>query len=107
MNTGENKRPIVQQRGWPLFWNRVLGNALIESHFGFATCDEILRQIKNLPLVRADTMIESSPKPANLQVYFWPIRTPVPRLDAAKSRPHSKLADWPLSITADSTSRFS
>lgn len=107
MNTGENKRPIVQQRGWPLFWNRVLGNALIESHFGFATCDEILRQIKNLPLVRAryhDRIKAQASKPPGLFLAYQNTR---PRLDAAKSRPHSKLADWPLSIPADSTSRFS
>jgi hypothetical protein len=45
--------PTLKDLGHPLFWNRVLGGVLAESHFVFATFDEITRQINDLTCLHA------------------------------------------------------
>lgn len=48
LDTSGHEHPALKEPGRSLFWNRVLGNVLVESHFEFATFDQIVRQINNL-----------------------------------------------------------
>ncbi|KAF2033345.1 hypothetical protein EK21DRAFT_98345 [Setomelanomma holmii] len=48
LDTKGQKHPTLKEPGRPLFWNHVLDNFLVESYFGFATFDEIVRQTNNL-----------------------------------------------------------
>ncbi|KAH8702938.1 hypothetical protein GQ44DRAFT_732595 [Phaeosphaeriaceae sp. PMI808] len=50
-DTRGHEHPTLKEPGRPLFWNRVLGGVLVESHFGLATFDEVVRQINNLALL--------------------------------------------------------
>ncbi|KAI1530130.1 hypothetical protein PtrSN001C_008779 [Pyrenophora tritici-repentis] len=52
-DTKGQEHPTLKEPGRPLFWNRVLGFTLNESHFMFVTFDEIVRQINNLASLHA------------------------------------------------------
>jgi hypothetical protein len=41
----EQEHPTLKEPGRPLFWNRVLGNLVVKAYFGFATFDEVLKQV--------------------------------------------------------------
>ncbi|KAJ4330045.1 hypothetical protein N0V87_010349 [Didymella glomerata] len=83
-DTEGHEHPTLKAPGRPLFWNRVVGNVLIELHFGFATFDEIVRQVNNLTLLHArhhDRVKPGCSLPSNLSMAFQNLRF---ILDAAK-----------------------
>lgn len=45
VDTQGQQHPTLKQPGRPLFWNRVLGNIVVESYFGFVTFEEIVKQV--------------------------------------------------------------
>ncbi|KAF2744013.1 hypothetical protein M011DRAFT_409519 [Sporormia fimetaria CBS 119925] len=48
LDTNGRKHPTLTQPGQALFWNRVLGNVVLEAHFNLATFDSILKQVEVL-----------------------------------------------------------
>lgn len=82
--TEGHEHPTLKAPGRPLFWNRVVGNVLVESHSGFATFDEIVRQVNDLTLLHARHHNRVKPGvslPSDLSMAFQNLRF---LLDAAK-----------------------
>jgi hypothetical protein len=84
LDTKGHEHPTLKEPGRPLFWNRVLGSVLVESHFGFATFNEIVRQINDLASLHARHYNRIKPEvglPSDLFMAFQNLRF---LLDAAK-----------------------
>ncbi|RYN63531.1 hypothetical protein AA0117_g12692 [Alternaria alternata] len=84
LDTLGHEHPTLRENGRPLFWNRVSANAVVESYLGFATFDNIFKQVETLILVyaqRKDDIILERDLPADLMDAFQHLRF---SLDAAK-----------------------
>jgi hypothetical protein len=84
LDTLGHEHPTLRENGRPLFWNRVLGNVVVESYLGFATFDNIFKQVKTLILVytqHKDVITLERDLPAELMDAFQNLRF---SLDAAK-----------------------
>ncbi|KAJ6191977.1 hypothetical protein J3E72DRAFT_204991 [Bipolaris maydis] len=85
LDTLGHEHPTMREKGRPLFWNRVLGNLVVESYLGFATFDNIFRQVKTLDSVYAqhkDEIVPERDLPPTLMDAFQNLRF---SLDAAKT----------------------
>ncbi|KAL6157812.1 hypothetical protein ACJQWK_07516 [Exserohilum turcicum] len=47
-DTSDREHPSLREPGRPLFWNRVLGTVVMDAYFGFATFDQVLKQVNNI-----------------------------------------------------------
>ncbi|CAE7030436.1 hypothetical protein HRS9139_04931 [Pyrenophora teres f. teres] len=77
LDTKGHEHPTLKEHGRPLFWNRVLGSVLVESHFGFATFDEIVRQVNDLASLHARDHDRIKPEvslPSDLSMAFQNLR---------------------------------
>lgn len=73
LDTKGQQNPTLKEPGRPLFWNRVLGAVVVESYFGFAAFDEIVRQTTNIwQLCTSNILNQSGQKP----VYRWSCSRP-------------------------------
>jgi hypothetical protein len=85
LDTLGHKHPTLKEKGQPLFWNRVLGNVVLESYLGFAVFDNISQQVETLGLVytqhEGKMAVERDP-PTDLVDAFRNLRF---SLDAAKT----------------------
>ncbi|KAB2101763.1 hypothetical protein AG0111_0g9460 [Alternaria gaisen] len=48
LDTRGKPHPTLKEAGRPLFWNRVLGSAVVAAYFGFATFDEVVKQVEKV-----------------------------------------------------------
>jgi hypothetical protein len=48
LDTKGHEHPTLKEPGKPMFWNRVLRYLSMDAHYGFATFDEIVKQINGL-----------------------------------------------------------
>ncbi|EMD58813.1 hypothetical protein COCSADRAFT_41383 [Bipolaris sorokiniana ND90Pr] len=77
LDTLRNEHPLLKEPGRPLFWNRVIGNVVIQAYFGFATFDEVLKQINNVANIyekRKATLKPDEDLPADLLSAFQHLR---------------------------------
>jgi hypothetical protein len=84
LDTLGHEHPTLREKGQPLFWNRVVGNVVIESYLGFATFNNIFKQVETLILVYAqhkDNITVERDLPVELIDAFQNLRF---SLDAAK-----------------------
>jgi hypothetical protein len=84
LDTLGHEHPTLREKGRPLFWNRVVGNVVMESYLGFATFDNIFKQVETLILVYAqhkDDITVERDLPVELMDAFQNLRF---SLDAAK-----------------------
>lgn len=80
-----SKHPTIAESGQPLFWNRVLGNVVVTSYFGFATFDEIVKQIGKLKHLAGKYKDEIRPEDDLPSEYMEAFQTLRFILDAAKT----------------------
>jgi len=77
LDTKGHTHPTLKEPGQPLFWNRVLGNNVDQSYFGFATFDKVLKQIRAVELLYASYKDRIKPEdalPAELMKAFQSLR---------------------------------
>lgn len=48
LDTSRREHPALKEPGRPLFWNRVIGTIVGQAYFGFATFDEVLKQVNKV-----------------------------------------------------------
>ncbi|OAL53445.1 hypothetical protein IQ07DRAFT_562298 [Pyrenochaeta sp. DS3sAY3a] len=84
LDTQGHKHPTLREPGRPLLWNRILGYMSLHAHFGFATYDEIFKQVQELERLynrHGSALSPTSDLPSDLMDAFQDLRF---LLDAAK-----------------------